>query len=249
MELKDIQDVSEPQDAPKEVEVQQITLDPAKEKKLLLKLDVAFVPIIMLTYLSCFLDRSSIGNVQVAGMPEDINASPSQFSTAVSIFYVTYVLLESVWAVLMKRLTTRNILTGLCIVWSICTVFTGFIQNVAALYAMRLLLGACEAGLFPCLNLYLTMVYRREEQAKRVSYLMSCAAISGAVGGLLAYGLLHMDGIGGKAGWRYVSLNRHVCAILIIHADGCISSKAYSASSVPSSSGSGFPTTQQTPTF
>jgi MFS family permease len=145
------------------------------------------------------------GNVKVAGMPEDIGASESQFSTAVSIFYVTYVLLESPWAVLMKKLTPRNILTGLCIVWSLATIFTGFVQNVAALYATRLILGACEAGLFPCLNLYLTMVYRREEQAKRVSYLFSCAAISGGVGGLLAYALLHMDGIGGKAGWRYLS--------------------------------------------
>ena len=38
-----------------------ITLDPSMERKLLLKLDLAFVPIIMLTYLSCFLDRSNIG--------------------------------------------------------------------------------------------------------------------------------------------------------------------------------------------
>ncbi|KAJ5318184.1 hypothetical protein PENANT_c052G04715 [Penicillium antarcticum] len=196
-----------------------VVLDPKKEKKLLAKLDAAFVPIIMLTYLSCFLDRSNIGNVKVAHMPEDINASDSQFSTAVSIFYVTYVLFEAPWAVLMKKLTPRNILTALCIVWSLTTIFTGFIESVGSLYATRLILGACEAGLFPCLNLYLTMVYRREEQAKRVSYLMSCAAISGAVGGLLAYGLLHMDGIGGKAGWRWVyiieGLFSALCAILI----------------------------------
>ncbi|KAJ5981066.1 hypothetical protein N7481_008364 [Penicillium waksmanii] len=196
-----------------------VVLDPQKEKKLLVKLDMAFVPIIMLTYLSCFLDRSNIGNVKVAHMPEDINASDSQFSIAVSIFYVTYVLFEAPWAVLMKKLTPRNILTGLCIVWSLTTIFTGFIESVGSLYATRLILGACEAGLFPCLNLYLTMVYRREEQAKRVSYLMSCAAISGAVGGLLAYGLLHMDGIGGKAGWRWVyiieGLFSAACAILI----------------------------------
>ncbi|RMZ37368.1 hypothetical protein AFCA_004272 [Aspergillus flavus] len=200
-------------------DVNDVVLDPKKEKKLLMKLDIAFVPIIMVTYLSCFLDRTNIGNVKVAGMPEDIGASDTQFSTAVSIFYVTYVLLESPWAVLMKKLTPRNILTGLCIVWSLATIFTGFVQNVAALYATRLILGACEAGLFPCLNLYLTMVYRREEQAKRVSYLFSCAAISGAVGGLLAYALLHMDGLGGKAGWRWVyiieGLFSMVCAVLI----------------------------------
>ncbi|KAJ5462522.1 hypothetical protein N7475_007466 [Penicillium sp. IBT 31633x] len=196
-----------------------VLLDPKKEKKLLAKLDIAFVPIIMLTYLTCFLDRSSIGNVKVANMPEDIHASESEFATAVSIFYVTYVIFEAPWAVLMKKLTPRNILTGLCIVWSLTTIFTGFIESVGSLYATRLILGVCEAGLFPCLNLYLTMVYRREEQAKRVSYLMSCAAISGAVGGLLAYGLLHMDGIGGKAGWRWVyiieGLFSILCAVLI----------------------------------
>jgi hypothetical protein len=38
-----------------------VVLDPKKEAKLLVKLDAAFVPIIMLTYLTCFLDRSSIG--------------------------------------------------------------------------------------------------------------------------------------------------------------------------------------------
>ncbi|KAJ5907287.1 uncharacterized protein N7473_004203 [Penicillium subrubescens] len=196
-----------------------VELDPAMEQKLLMKLDLAFVPIIMLTYLSCFLDRSNIGNVKVANMPEDIHASTSQFSIAVSIFYVTYVLFESPWAVLMKKLTPRNILTGLCIVWSLTTIFTGFIKSVGSLYATRLILGACEAGLFPCLNLYLTMVYRREEQAKRVSYLLSCAAISGAVGGLLAYAILHMDGVAGKAGWRWVYIIEGIfsalCAILI----------------------------------
>lgn len=143
-----------------------------------------------------------IGNVKVANMPRDIHASPSQFSTAVSIFYATYVSFETPFTVIMKKVRSRNLLTGLASVWALVTIFSGFIVNVGGLYATRLILGCCEAGLFPCLNLYLTMVYRREEQAKRVSYLMNCAAISGAVGGLLAYGLLQMDGVAGKAGWR-----------------------------------------------
>lgn len=42
-------------------EAEDVVLDPKKEQKLLAKLDGAFVPIIMLTYLSCFLDRSNIG--------------------------------------------------------------------------------------------------------------------------------------------------------------------------------------------
>lgn len=42
-----------------------VVLDPKKEQKLLIKLDMAFVPIIMLTYLTCFLDRSNIGTTRV----------------------------------------------------------------------------------------------------------------------------------------------------------------------------------------
>ena len=135
-------------------------------------------------------------------MPEDIGATDAQFSTAISIFFATYVFFETPLAILMKKLTPRYLITGLCTFWSLVTIFSGFITSIGGLYATRLILGACEAGLFPSLNLYLTMIYRREEQAKRVSYLFICTALSGAFGGLLAYALLQMDGIAGVAGWR-----------------------------------------------
>lgn len=114
----------------------------------------------------------------------------------------TYVTFETPFAILLKKLTPRLLLTSLCVVWSLTTIFSGFIQNVGGLYTSRLVLGACEAGLFPSLTLYLTMVYKRDEQAKRVAYLFSCTALAGAFGGLLAYALLQMDGVAGYAGWR-----------------------------------------------
>ncbi|KAH6605215.1 mfs transporter [Trichoderma cornu-damae] len=190
-------------------------IDPHAEKRLLLKLDTYFVPVIMLVYLTCFLDRSNIGNVKVAGMPKDIGASPKQFSTAVSIFYATYVAFEAPWSVMMKWMTPRILLTSLCVVWSLTTIFTAFVQNVAGLYAVRLILGACEAGLFPAMNLYLTMVYKRHEQGIRVSYLFVCTAISGAFGGLLAYCILKLDGVAGFAGWRWVYIIEGIFSVVI----------------------------------
>lgn len=148
-------------------------------------------------------------------MPEDIGATNEQFSIAVSIFYATYVSFETPWAVLLKKLTPRYLITGLCVVWSLTTIFSGFITTPGGLYAARLVLGACEGGLFPALNLYLTMVYRREEQAKRVSYLFVCTALSGAFGGLLAYALLQMDGVGGYAGWKWVYIIEGIFSILV----------------------------------
>ncbi|KAK4499747.1 hypothetical protein PRZ48_007933 [Zasmidium cellare] len=186
--------------------LQDVHIDAKEEAKLLRKLDLFLVPVIMFVYAS---------NVKVAGMPEDIHATNQQFSTAVSIFYATYVVSETPWAILLKKLTPRILMTGLAIVWSLVTIFSGFIQNIGGLYAVRLILGACEGGLFPGLNLYLTMVYRREEQARRVSYLFVCTAISGAFGGLLAYGILHMDGIAGVAGWRWVYIIEGIFSIVV----------------------------------
>ena len=77
-------------------------------------------------------------------------------------------------------------------------------HNYAGLLATRVLLGACEAGLFPGLNFYLSTLYTREEYAKRVCMLFVATALSGAFGGLIAYGVLQMDGVSGVAGWRWL---------------------------------------------
>ena len=41
----------------------EITLDPAKERALVRRLDMVFIPVVTLTYISCFLDRSNIGGL------------------------------------------------------------------------------------------------------------------------------------------------------------------------------------------
>jgi MFS family permease len=56
------------------------------------------------------------------------------------------------------------------------------------------------------LNVYLTFFYTRHELAMRVGYLFVSAAIAGALGGLLAYGIGHMDGVAGMHGWRWIMI-------------------------------------------
>ncbi|KAF3810049.1 putative transporter [Colletotrichum gloeosporioides] len=189
-------------------------IDRVEEARVVKKIDLAITPILLVVYLSCFIDRSNIGNVKVAGLLDDIGATEQQFSTAVSLFFVTYVPVEVPAVILVKRFEPRFVLTILCIIWSVTTIANGLLKNIGGLYACRLVLGACQGGLFPSLNMYLTMVYKRDELAKRTSYLVSCTALSGAFGGLLAYGLLQMDGVGGYAGWRWVYIVEGAFSIL-----------------------------------
>jgi MFS family permease len=83
------------------------------------------------------------------------------------------------------------------------------------LVALRVLLGAFEAGLFPGLNVYLTFFYTKRELALRVGYLFVSAAIAGALGGLLAYGIGHLDGAHGMSGWRWIMIIEGIPTIVL----------------------------------
>jgi MFS family permease len=101
------------------------------------------------------------------------------------------------------------------VLWGIIATLTGITQNYAGLIACRVLLGVVEAGLFPGFITYLTLFYSKREIALRTSYLFSSAAIAGAFGGLLAYGIGFMDGVGGLRGWRWIMILEGIPTVLL----------------------------------
>ncbi|KAL8410127.1 hypothetical protein RB596_000004 [Gaeumannomyces avenae] len=183
-----------------------LTIDPAAEKKLVRKLDLYLAPMMVLFFLMAYLDRSNIGNAAIAGMTEDLELTGDRLNVAVTVFYVTYITFEIPAALSLKRAGPRRLIPFFIISWSLVVVGSAFVTNYASLLATRLLIGAFESGLFPCLTLYLSTFYKKEEQARRVSYLFVAAALSGGLGGLLAYGLTNLHGAGGLAGWRWLFL-------------------------------------------
>lgn len=94
----------------------------------------------------------NIGNARLYSMESDLGLSSSQFQTAVSILFVTYVTFEIPSNLVLKKFTPRLWLSFLILAWGIVAIFQGFVQNYGGLVACRLLLGAFEAGLFPGLT-------------------------------------------------------------------------------------------------
>ena len=76
-------------------------------------------------------------------------------------------------------------------------------------------IGVVEAGLFPGMITYLTLFYSKREIALRTGYLFSSAAIAGAFGGLLAYGIGYMDGVAGLRGWRWIMIIEGIPTVIL----------------------------------
>ncbi|KAJ6003003.1 hypothetical protein N7451_005550 [Penicillium sp. IBT 35674x] len=181
-------------------------IDPAAEKKLLRKVDLHVVPALFALFLLAFLDRVNIGNAKIFGLEEELGMTGSQYSIGLMVFFIPYILLEVPSNIMIRKIAPSTWLCGIMFLWGVATIGMGLIRNFGGLIAMRLLLGAFEAGLFPGCVYLISMYYKRHELQWRMSLFFSASILAGAFGGLLAYLIANLDGKGGYAGWRWIFL-------------------------------------------
>lgn len=81
--------------------------------------------------------------------------------------------------------------------------------------ALRFLLGAAEAGLFPALTFVVSTIYPRASQAKRVAVLYGASAIAGSFGGLIAYGIQLMGYRHGLEAWRWLFIVEGIISMVL----------------------------------
>ena len=148
-------------------------------------------------------------------MERDLGLKGNQYQTAVSLLFVTYILSELPSNLVLKKCRPSRWISFITTAWGIIATLTGITQSYAGLIVCRLLLGAVEGGLFPGLAVYLTFFYTKRELALRIGYLFVSAAVAGGCGGLLAFGIGHMDGIAGQSGWRWIMIMEGIPTFLL----------------------------------
>lgn len=189
--------------------------DTPEDRALLRKIDRHLLPVLTTLYLLSFLDRSNIGNAKLDGLTTDIHVSGANYNTSLALYFVGYVLFEVPANIVLKRFSPRIWLPLLTLSWGIVSVCQGLIHNQAGLFAVRFFLGVTEAGLFPGTIFVFSMYYRRSERHFRVAIFFGGAAVAGAFGGALAYGIGLMDGVGGKRGWAWIFILEGLLTIVI----------------------------------
>ncbi|EXJ85307.1 hypothetical protein A1O3_05982 [Capronia epimyces CBS 606.96] len=182
----------------------EIYIDPEMEKRVMRKFDYYMLPQFAVLPFVLFLDRSNIGNARVFGFEESLHFKGNDFGNVNTIFYASYVVFEIPWVMALKRWGANVIIPISFVCWSLVTLGTGFVQNFGQTVALRVLLGVFEAGLFPGLTFLISTIYSREAQAMRVAILYAAGCLSGAFGGLIAYGIQTMGEQRGLEAWRWL---------------------------------------------
>jgi len=154
------------------------------------KLDMRIVTTSFVLYWAALLDRSGIGNAKTAGMEKALHMSDSQFQWLLTIFYIAYIVFQ--FQVFMYKLLPPRIWMAICVfIWGVAGVCQAATKNWEGMMVARFFLGVSEAGYGTGWALYLSFFYPKTEIGLRFGLFVSAGAISAAVAGSIAYGLVN----------------------------------------------------------
>ncbi|KAL2271333.1 hypothetical protein VTJ83DRAFT_704 [Remersonia thermophila] len=198
-----------------EDEGSEITWTEEEEKALKRRVDFLVMPILILAFFALQLDRGNIGNALTDYFMRDVGITQFQFNIGQQLLSAGIVILEIPSNIILYRLGPTIWIGCQILAWGFVATFQAFQKGLWPYLATRLLLGLCESGFIPAGLFTMTRWYKREETSKRFAIYFIGNYLATACSGLIAYGILHMRGIGGLAGWQWLFLIEGAFTVLV----------------------------------
>ncbi|CAN9473030.1 unnamed protein product [Alternaria alternata] len=186
-----------------------------EEKKLVRKLDIWIMPMLWLMYWLNYLDRNAITLARLNGFQKDLGLTSSQYSTAISILFVGYILGQIPSNMIITRVKPSWYM-GICMMgWAVVSGLTAVVHNYTGIVLVRFFLGVVEAPYYPGALYLLSIFYTRKEIATRISILYSGNILASSFAGLIALGVFKLDDVHGISGWRWLFIIQGVATFVI----------------------------------
>ncbi|KAL4918321.1 major facilitator superfamily domain-containing protein [Aspergillus aurantiobrunneus] len=166
---------------------------PAQERKVVLKLDFALIPIMGLVYCMQYMDKVALSQATLLNLREDLNLQGQEYSWTSAIFYFGYFAWSWPSSYLLVRLPLGKYMGISVLVWGGVLMCHAATKGFDGLMAARFFLGVGEAVIGPGFALSIGMFYKREEQPARQAAWFIGNGISNLISGLIAYGIGNID--------------------------------------------------------
>jgi MFS family permease len=190
-------------------------LTPHEENLLYRKIIFRIVPLFFLGFVLSYLDRVNIGFAKLQ-MQVDFGLSDRTFAIGASLFFWGYMLLEIPSNLILQRVGARAWIGRIMITWGLVSMLMIFSRNQTAFYALRILLGICEAGFVPGVLYYTSTWLPSNRQSRMYSLFLMAMPVSLLIGSPLSGAILEtMQGTGGLRAWQWLFLLEGFPCILV----------------------------------
>ncbi|KAI0091971.1 MFS general substrate transporter [Irpex rosettiformis] len=154
------------------------------------KLDLAIPPLCAAVYFTQFLDKTSLNYASIMGLP----ITGQHYNLVSLAFYVGFLVFEFPTVYISQKLRVAKYLGGNIVLWGIILMLHAVTTSFGGFFALRFLLGMCECCVAPILILIISMFYKKDEQATRISWFYVMNGLTQIFGGFVAYGVSFYDG-------------------------------------------------------
>lgn len=175
---------------------------------------VKLMPLLVIVYIISFIDRTNIGMAKEA-FETDIGISAAAFGVGAGLFFLFYAVLEVPSNLIMYKLGAKFWITRIMVTWGLICMLTAFIWNDWSFYAVRVLLGAAEAGLYPGIIYYISVWFPQKLRARAIGIFLLGVSIANIIGAPLGGLLLKMNGFAGLHGWQWMFILEGLPAVLL----------------------------------
>jgi len=141
---------------------------------------IRIIPAAFLMYTIAFMDRNNIA-FGFFGMQKDLGIGATGMGFAAGIFFFGYLFLQVPGGLLAQRWSAKKFITGSLVLWGLCSVATGFVQDYTQLLIVRFLLGVVEGGVSPATMILLTKWFPLNERARANGYWYLCIPVASII--------------------------------------------------------------------
>jgi ACS family tartrate transporter-like MFS transporter len=184
------------------------------EKLTMHKVYWRLLPISILTYFLCYLDRINVGFAALT-MNKDLGIDAATYGLAAGTFFWGYFLFEVPSNMILEKVGARLWIARIMVSWGLLSGATAFCVGPWSFLTMRFLLGLAEAGLFPGLILFFTYWFPDWHRARIVSAFMVALPAAVAAGSPVSTALLSFDGFWGLHGWQWMYIAEATPTVLV----------------------------------
>jgi ACS family tartrate transporter-like MFS transporter len=184
------------------------------EARTMRQVALRIVPFLTICYFISFVDRVNLGFAALQ-MVGDLRLSSTVFGLGGGLFFVSYFLCEVPSNLLLEKFGARRWIARIMITWGFLAAAMALVKGPHSFYAIRLLLGAAEAGFFPGVILYLSYWFPAEYRARIIGWFTVAIPVSSFLGSPISAALLGTNGWLGLRGWQWMFILEGAPAVLL----------------------------------